>query len=137
VCTKNDIHTLANVVIVDPTQMDLLPQFFTIQGFVVSNAVQTKERSYHNRHPINQFFPIVIEVFGCLHEHVDMFLHDCGNAICSLKGLIFLPWSLFSSKSFDRITKHANILHIKLGGSCRLNYFPTSTPSKHTSHYHD
>ncbi len=36
------------------------------------------------------------------------------------------------SKSFDHITKDANIFHLKLGGSCRFSYFLTSTPSKHT-----
>jgi hypothetical protein len=58
-----------------------------IQGFVASNATQAKERSYHKQHPIDQFFPLAIEVFGCLHKHVDVFLHDCAIAIWSLKGL--------------------------------------------------
>jgi hypothetical protein len=48
VSTKDDICTLADVVIADPTQMDLLPQFYTTQGFVALDAVQTKERSYRN-----------------------------------------------------------------------------------------
>jgi hypothetical protein len=42
----------------------------------------------------------------------------------------------FLSKSFDHITKDASIFHLKLGGSCRLNYFLTFTPSRHTSHHH-
>jgi hypothetical protein len=42
--------------------------------------------SYHNWHPIDQLFPLTIEVFGCLHKHVDVFLHDYANAIWSLKG---------------------------------------------------
>jgi len=41
-----------------------------------------------------------------------------------------------TSKSFNHITKNAGILHLKLGDSHRLSYFPTSTPSKHTSHRH-
>jgi hypothetical protein len=28
-----------------------------------------------------------IEVFSCLHKHVDVFLHDYANAIWSLKGI--------------------------------------------------
>jgi hypothetical protein len=43
------------------------------------------ERSYHNWHPTNQFLPFAIEVFGCLHKHANVFLHDCVNAIWSLK----------------------------------------------------
>jgi hypothetical protein len=40
---KNDICTLVDVVIVDPTWVDLLPQSCTAQGFVTSNAVQAKK----------------------------------------------------------------------------------------------
>ncbi len=43
----------------------------------------------------------------------------------------------FLSKNFDHITKDASILHLKLGDSCKLSYFPTSTPLKHTSHHHN
>jgi hypothetical protein len=56
------------------------------QGFVPSNATQAKEKSYHNRHPTNQFFPLTIETFGCLQKHANVFLHDYANAIWSLKG---------------------------------------------------
>jgi len=44
--TKDDIHTLANVVIANPTQMELLPQSCTTQRFVASNAAQAKEMKY-------------------------------------------------------------------------------------------
>jgi hypothetical protein len=84
---KNDIHTLANIVIVDPTQTYLLPQSCTTQGFIALNVVQAKERSYYNWHPIDQFLPLAIEVFDYLHKHADVFLHDYVNAIWSLKGI--------------------------------------------------
>jgi hypothetical protein len=87
VFTKYGIHTLANVIIVNPTWADLLPRSCTTQGFVTLDAIQAKEKSYHNRHPTNQFFPLAIEVFGCLHKHADVFLHYCANAIWSLKVL--------------------------------------------------
>jgi hypothetical protein len=80
------IHTLSDVVIVNSTQVDLLPQSCTTQRFVTSNATQVKERSYRNQHPINQFLPLAIKVFDYLHKHVDMFLLDYANAIWSLKG---------------------------------------------------
>jgi hypothetical protein len=86
VLTKNDIHTLTNVVIMDATWMDLLSWSCAIQGFVAFDATQAKEISYHNQHPTDQIFPLTIEVFGCLHKHVNVFLHDCVNAIWSLKG---------------------------------------------------
>jgi hypothetical protein len=42
-----------------------------------------------------------------------------------------------SSKSFDHITKDVSIFHLKLGDSHRLSYFPTFTPSIHTSHHYN
>jgi hypothetical protein len=50
------------------------------------DVVQAKERNYCNQHPIDQFLPLTIEVFDCLHKHADVFLHECVNAIWSLKG---------------------------------------------------
>jgi hypothetical protein len=82
--TKDGICTLIDVII-DPTLANLLPQSCTTQEFVTFNAAQTKERSYHDRHPTDQSLLFAIEVFGCLHRHVYVFLHDCANAIWSLK----------------------------------------------------
>ncbi len=93
--TKDDIHTLADVVIVDPTQVNLFPQFCTTQGFATSSAAQTKEKSYQNWHPTNQLFPLTIDVFGYLHKHVDVFLHDHAMPFGAWKGnkaSIFLLW---------------------------------------------
>jgi hypothetical protein len=73
VLTKNGICTLADIIIADPTRMDLLPQSCTTQRFVASDVTQVKEMSYRSPHPIDQFFPLAIEVFGCLHKHVDVF----------------------------------------------------------------
>jgi hypothetical protein len=86
VFTKYGIHTLGNIVIVNIMWVDLFPRSCITQIFVASDVVQPKEKSYDNRHPIDQFFPLPIEVFGCLHKNVDVFLHDYPNAIWSLKG---------------------------------------------------
>ncbi len=86
VLTKNGICTLVDIIIVNPTRAYLLPQSYAIQGFATSNAAKAKERSYCNRHPINQFLSLAIEVFGYLHKYADVFLHDCANATWSLKG---------------------------------------------------
>jgi len=61
--------------------MDLLPRSYATQGFVASKVVQTKEKSHHYQHPINQFFFLAIEVFGCLNKQVDVFIGDCANVI--------------------------------------------------------
>jgi hypothetical protein len=81
VFTKDDICTLVNVVIIDPTQVDLFPQSCATQRFVISNAIQAKKQSYHDRHIADQFLPLRVEVFGCLCKHADVFLHNCANAI--------------------------------------------------------
>jgi hypothetical protein len=52
VLTKDDIHTLVDVVIIDPTQMDLFPRFYTTIGFDAFDAAQAKERSYYDRHTL-------------------------------------------------------------------------------------
>jgi hypothetical protein len=85
VFTKDGICTLGNVVIANPTWGDLFPRFCTIQGFVTINAVQAKEKNYCNWHPIDQFLPLANEVFGYLHKHVNVLLHNCANVIWSLK----------------------------------------------------
>jgi hypothetical protein len=79
--TKNGVCILVNIIIVNPTCVNLLPQFFTTQKFVTSNAAQAKEMSYHDQHPTDQIFPLVIEIFGCLQKCVYVFLHNCANVI--------------------------------------------------------
>ncbi len=91
------------------------------------DATQTKERSYHNWHPTDQFLPLAIEVFGYLHKHVDVFLHDYANAIWSLKRTKG-PHLSKASITLQRM-QVSSILN-------RVSYFPTSTPSRHTSHCH-
>jgi len=86
VFTKDDICTLANVVIIDPMWTNLLSRFCVIQRFVAFNAIQAKEKSYCDWHLPNQILPLGIEVFGYLYKQVDMFSHHCANAIWSLKG---------------------------------------------------
>jgi hypothetical protein len=89
--TKDEICTLVDIIIIDPTHTDPLPWSYTTQGFVAFDAVQVLKKSYHNRHSINQFLPFTIEVFGCLHKQVNVFLHECANVIWSLKGPKDLP----------------------------------------------
>jgi hypothetical protein len=79
--TKDGIHTLVNVVVIDPTHVDLLPRSCTTQGILASNVIQAKERSYHDQHLIDLFVPLAIEIFGCLHKQAYAFLHHCAIAI--------------------------------------------------------
>ncbi len=68
VLTKDDIHTFIDVVIVNPTRVNLFLESCTTQGFVVFNATQAKEQSYRDQHPLDQLLPLVMKVFGCLHK---------------------------------------------------------------------
>jgi len=86
VFTKDGIRTLANIVIANPIQAYLLLRCCATQGFIALHAVQAKKRNYHDQHPTNQFFPLIIDIFGCLHNQANVFLHYCVNAIWSLKG---------------------------------------------------
>ncbi len=83
--TKNEICTLINIFIADPTQADLFCGFCITQGFVAFKAVQAKENSYHNQHPTNHLLLLAIEVFGCLNKQADVFLHGCANAMWDFK----------------------------------------------------
>ncbi len=102
--TKNGIYTLVDVVIVELKQVDLLPQSCTTQKFVAFDATQAKERSYYDQHPINEFLPLAIETFGCLHKHVDVFLHDYANVnwiFKKQKDLIFFVLVTFFIKKIQ------------------------------------
>ncbi len=69
-----------------PTQCEWIYFLCNLRIFAF-NVVQTKERNYHNQHLADQFLPLTIEVFGSLHKHANMFLHDCVHVIWSLKEL--------------------------------------------------
>jgi hypothetical protein len=102
VLIKDDICNLVDVVIVDLTWMNLFPQSYAIPRFVASNATQAKEKNYCNWHPIDQFLPLAIEVFECLHC---VFTQLCQCHLELEKAFIFLYWLLFSSKKFNHIAK--------------------------------
>jgi hypothetical protein len=57
-----------------------------------------------------------------------VFLHDCANAIWSLKGPKGFHLSIlvifFFSKKFKHIAKGVSIFHLKLGSSHKLPNFP-------------
>jgi hypothetical protein len=68
VLIADGIHTLADIVIVDPTHADLVSQATFSQGMVVTIVAQANIMSYCNRHPKDDFIPLTIKIFGCLHQ---------------------------------------------------------------------
>ncbi len=60
-------------------------------GVVVTLVAQVKEGLYHDYYLTDVFLPIAIEVFGCLHQHVDNFFHQCVNMTWIAKDIGGLP----------------------------------------------
>jgi len=58
-----------------------------------------KGRTYQDKYPTNLFFPLAIEVFECLHQQVDNFLHCCANMAWVAKGLRGLSLSILHAFS--------------------------------------
>jgi hypothetical protein len=79
-CLSRHCHCL-------PNASGFTSPIFATQRFVTFDAVQAKEKSYRDQHPIDQFLPLIVEVFGCLHKQAYVFLHDRANAIWGLKRL--------------------------------------------------
>jgi hypothetical protein len=48
VLTKDGIHTLIDIVIANPTCVDLFLQSCTTQGFATFDAIQAKEKNYRD-----------------------------------------------------------------------------------------
>jgi hypothetical protein len=66
----------------------------------VAATIATKLVSYHDQHLEDDLILLVIEIYGCLHQHVDDLLHQCANKAWLAKGFGGLP--LFILCSFYR-----------------------------------
>jgi hypothetical protein len=95
VFTKYGIYTIVDIIIANPTRVDLLLQSCATWKFVVFETTQAKEKNYFDQHPTNQFLPLTIEVFGCLNKHVDIYLHvmpmPCGTSK-SQRVFLIMSW---------------------------------------------
>jgi hypothetical protein len=60
-------------------------------------VIQAKEGLYQDRCLVNLFFLLVIEIFKCLHQQIDNFLHHCVN----------MAWVAKGFKSFLLLILHA------------------------------
>jgi hypothetical protein len=66
VLSIDGVGTLANVVIANPTQVDLVSRAVISCEVIVTVATQVKDDFYCDRCMTNMFFPLVVEVFECL-----------------------------------------------------------------------
>jgi len=63
-----------NVVIINPTHTNLVQRASTMTMHATIVITQDKVQSYTKWMPGNDFIPIAIETYGCLHLHFDSFL---------------------------------------------------------------
>jgi hypothetical protein len=64
----NGICILVNVIITNPTHANLVLQVVFSQGMDVAIATQAKVVSYHDQHLEDDFIPLIVKIFGCLHQ---------------------------------------------------------------------
>jgi hypothetical protein len=91
-----------DVIIVDPTWTYLVSHVISSCGMVAMVVNQAKIGLYHDQHLINAFLPIDIRVFGCLHQQMDNFFHQCANMAWSAKDisglLLVVLWAFYRQK---------------------------------------
>jgi hypothetical protein len=63
----DDIYTLANAVIANPIQIDLVSCVTSFRKAVSIVVIQEKNGLSNNWHSMKKFIPLVIQVLGCLH----------------------------------------------------------------------
>jgi hypothetical protein len=79
------IHTSIDLVIVNPTWVDLILQVVFCH-MVAMTMVSHAKLFYYDWHSTYAFFPLVIKVFGCLHQQANNFLYQCANMVRLAKG---------------------------------------------------
>jgi hypothetical protein len=103
------IRTLANVVITNPIQTNLISQAIHSCGMVTTMTTQVKERFYHNRYPTNVFLPLVINAFKYFHQQSNNFLDQYINIVWiitkALKALIYWCYICFIVKKCQWFNK--------------------------------
>jgi hypothetical protein len=72
---------LADMVIAYPIQVVLVFQAISFCRVATMVAAQVKEGLYHNWHLEDVFLPLVIEIFGCIHQQANNFLHQCASMV--------------------------------------------------------
>jgi hypothetical protein len=77
---------IGDVIIVDPTQANLVSQVVFSHGVTKTMGTQVKEGLYHDCYLVNVFLLLAIEVFRCLHLQSNSFFHRCASMAWTTKG---------------------------------------------------
>jgi hypothetical protein len=91
------ICTLVDVIIVDPTHANHVSQAISFRGVAMTIVAHAKVVSYYDQRPEDDFVLLAIEIFRCLHQQVDNFLHRCANISWLVKDKKGPPLSILRS----------------------------------------
>jgi len=80
VITKDNFKTITNIVIIDPTCINLVQDVSTMTMYAMIVASQKKAQSYIERVPRDDFILFAIETYNCFHPCFDSFLTSCVHA---------------------------------------------------------
>jgi hypothetical protein len=80
VITKNSFRTLTDVVVVNPTRINLVQHVSTMTMHAVIVTLQNKAQSYIEQVLGDDFIPLAIKTYSCFHLHFHSFLNSYVNA---------------------------------------------------------
>lgn len=72
---------LVDMVIANTIQVVLVFRAISFCRVATMVVAQVKEGLYHDWHSKDVFLPLVIEIFGCVHQQANNFLHQCVNMV--------------------------------------------------------
>jgi hypothetical protein len=67
-------------------------------------TTQAMIMSYYNQHLKDDFIPLIIEIFICLHQQVNNFFHRFANMAWSMKGFRSFPLVIICSFYRQRVS---------------------------------
>jgi hypothetical protein len=92
-------------VVICPKLWDPSPPTIEKRSFAASETAPTKEWwNYWDHHLVDQFLPLAIQIFSCLHKQVDDFLQVCTNNVWGMKDSGGPPLSILSTYFRQRVS---------------------------------
>ncbi len=116
------VHMLAYIIIINPTQVDLVLRATFSCKVTATVTTQEKDTLCHDRLMTNMFLPLVVEDFECLHPKADGFFHRYANTVWAVKGIKGpLPSNLcaFYRQKVLVVLQHAQAISILRHASVR------------------
>ena len=104
--TSPESRILGDVVIADPTRLDLVQRAARSDGtgHAAHLAAAQKIRDYEHRHLGDDFIPFAIETYGTLDAAFNDFLRECARRACEARGSAGPPRSVLVASFRQRIS---------------------------------